>query len=176
MAETDAVPIQILRDALEMEQQGKEFFERAAGLVKHETARNTFLGLVKQEERHVSILGGELARIQSGKAWASLSEMRQRSTGYPKISVFDDKEIRRIKIRPEAGEIEVLEIGVKVEQKSIDYYKDAAARVSDEKAKEIFDWLVGEESGHLTILRAERDSRIGSGYYFDSAEFSLEVM
>jgi rubrerythrin len=176
MAETSAAPIQILKSALEMERQGVEFFGRAAGLVKHETARNMFLGLVKQEERHIGILDGELARIQSGKAWASLSEMQNGLPDYPKISVFDDKEIRRIRIRPEAGEIEVLEIGVKVEQKSIDYYKDAATRVSDQKAKGIFDWLVGEESGHLTILRAERDSRVGSGYYFDSAEFSLEVM
>jgi len=36
--------------------------------------------------------------------------------------------------------------------------------------------LVGEEAGHLTILTAEHENRIKSGFYYDNMEFSLEVM
>ena len=62
-----------------------------------------------------------------------------------------------------------------MEKKSIEYYTKAASMVDDPKAKEIFRWLVGEEGGHLTILTAEYDYRSKSGYYYDKAEFSLEV-
>jgi rubrerythrin len=63
-----------------------------------------------------------------------------------------------------------------VEKKSIDYYRSAATESSDPKAKEVFNWLVGEEAGHLTILTAEHNYWTKSGYYYDNAEFSLEVM
>ncbi|MCU0853115.1 MAG: hypothetical protein MUC90_07705, partial [Thermoplasmata archaeon] len=97
-------------------------------------------------------------------------------SSYPKLSVFKDRGIRRYKLGPEAGELEVLSLGIEVEKKSMDYYRTAGNQATDTKAKEIFNWLVGEEGGHLTILTAEYENRKGSGYYYDNMEFSLEVM
>ncbi len=166
----------ILRNSIEMEIEGKSFFERAASTMKHQMARDTFISLAKQEQRHIDILGEELNRLEQGKGWASLGDMKTGAPTYPKISVFQDKEFKHLKLRPEAGELEVLQVGIDVEKKSIEYYRSAGSITSDAKAKEIFSWLVGEEAGHLTVLTAEYEYRTRSGFYYDNMEFSLEVM
>ncbi len=170
-----AEPLEILTNAIEMELEGKDFFARAAEQMANQRTKDTFAGLVKQEERHVQILSAEFERLSHGKSWASLRELGGQQAGEGVASVFKDREIRRIKLSPDAGELEALKLGIEVEKKSIEYYTTAGASVNDPKAKEIFRWLVGEEGGHLTILSAEHDYRSKSGYYYDNAEFSLET-
>jgi rubrerythrin len=175
VSEKPAGVLTILTNAIEMEREGKAFFENVASNAKHQRTRDTFVSLVKQEQRHVDILSEELRRLEQGKDWASLQEMNATPTQYPKISVFKDKEIRRMKFDSEAGELEALKLGIKIEKKSMDYYRNAGLESTDPKAREIFSWLVGEEGGHLTILSAEYEYRIKSGFYYDNMEFSLEV-
>lgn len=159
-----------------MELEGKEFFEEVGAKARNARTRNTFQSLVKQEQRHVDILGEEMRRLESGMKLSTLEEMKRSAPAYPKISVFKDKKFRRLKFDPESGELEALRIGMEVEEKSIEYYRSAGAQTTDAKAREIFNWLVGEEAGHLTILKAEYSYRTRSGFYYDSPEFSLEVM
>jgi len=168
--------LEVLRNAIAMEIEGKAFFEEAAEKVRHQRAKDTFLSLVKQEQRHVDILSAELSRLSAGKNWASLAEITKRASTQLQLSVFKDKEIKRIKLRADAGELDVLKVGIAVEKKSIEYYRAAGAQTIDHNAREIFNWLVGEEAGHLTILNAEYEYRTKSGFYYDNMEFSLEVM
>ena len=168
--------LDILGNAIDMELEGKAYFEDIASGTKHQRTKDAFMSLVKQEQRHVDILSEELRRLEHGKDWASLQEMKASAPQFPKISVFKDKEFRRMKFDPEAGELEALKLGIEIEKKSIDYYRSAGSATGDSKAREIFNWLVGEEGGHLTILSAEYEYRIKSGFYYDNMEFSLEVM
>jgi len=166
----------ILTNAIEMERQGKAFFEDVAANSKHKRTKDTFMSLVKQEQRHEDILTDELNRLEHGKDWASLADAKASIQEFPKISVFKDKDIKRMRFDPEAGELEALKVGIEIEKKSIEYYRTAGSQTPDVKAKEIFNWLVGEEAGHLTILGAEYEYRTKSGFYYDDMEFSLEVM
>ena len=166
----------ILVNAISMELEGKAFFEEVATKARNARTRETFMSLVKQEQRHVDILGEEKRRMESGMDWAALEEMKRSAPSYPKISVFRDKEFRNLRFDPESGELEALRVGIEVEKKSIEYYRNAASQAPEPKAREVFNWLVGEEAGHLTILTAELEYRTGSGFYYDNPEFSLEVM
>jgi len=180
--EGDIVPersggvLDILVNAIEMEREGKAFFEEVASNSRNQRTRDTFSSLVKQEQRHEEILSEELIRLKQGRDWASLGEMKASGHEYPKISVFKDNQIRRKKFDPGGGELEALKLGIEIEKKSIDYYRNAGVQADDPKAREIFNWLVGEEAGHLTILSAEYEYRARPGYYYDNMEFSLEVM
>ena len=176
MSERHAGVLSILGNAIEMEREGKAFFEDVASNARHQRTRDTFISLVKQEQRHVDILSEELRRLEHGKDWASLQEMKASAPQFPMISVFKDNEIKRMRFDPEAGELEALKLGIEIEKKSMDYYRSAGSGAPDPKAREIFNWLVGEEGGHLTILSAEYDYRTKSGFYYDNMEFSLEVM
>lgn len=176
MAEGASGILGILGNAIEMELEGKAFFEDVAGKARHKRTRDTFASLVKQEQRHVDILGEELSRMQKGMGLAALSDLKSSAPTYARISVFQDREFKRLRFDPNAGELEALKLGIEVEKKSIEYYRSAGMQAGDPNAKEMFNWLVGEEAGHLTILSSEYDYRTSSGFYYDNMEFSLEVM
>jgi rubrerythrin len=166
----------ILANAIEMEYEGKAFFEDVASKSRHQRTKDTFMSLVKQEQRHVDILSEELRRINKGMPLGSLEELKRTAPQSPRISVFKDSDVKRFKFDPDAGELDALKLGIEIEKKSIEYYRTAGAQSADRKARELFSWLVGEEGGHLTILSAEHEYRNRSGFYYDNMEFSLEVM
>lgn len=164
----------ILKDAIAMEEDGMAFFKRASTMMTRKRSRDMFLSLAAQEDKHIAVLSHELARVEDGKGWDTLDKAK-RSTRPARRSVFSERDIRRVKLEPGAGELEVIDVGIDVEDRSIEYYRAAGQAAEAPNARQVFNWLVGEESGHLTILRAERDSRSGSGFYYDSMEFSLET-
>jgi rubrerythrin len=165
----------ILRNAIVMELQGKEFFERAASMMSHPKARDMFSGLSKQEQRHIDVLNHQLVRLGRGLNMSSLEDALADSTGSQDRASFLDVDIEKFDLSEKAGELEVIQFGMEVERKSMEYYRKARDAESAHAAREIFDWLISEESSHLTILKAEYDNRAGSGFYYDDAQFSLET-
>ena len=168
--------VEILRNAIEMEIDGREFFSEMAERVKHTGTKDMYMALARQEDRHIEVLEEQLKRLESGSDWTSPSAVKRSREAVPKVSVFGPRERAGYKIDPKAGELEAVQFGMEIEKRSIEYYRKAGSEVKGAKAKEVFNWLVGEEAGHLTILRAEYDNRSRSGFYFDVPEFSLEVM
>ncbi|MGB2582286.1 MAG: ferritin family protein [Thermoplasmata archaeon] len=174
MADTSKEHIEILQNAIVMEVEGAKFFSNAALRMKHPQAKDMFVSLATQERRHVKVLEEELQRLERGDGWVSPSSVK--GSAASDDSVFKEAEGAKGPLDPKAGELAVLKYGMEVERKSIEYYKRAGADIEDSRAREVFNWLVGEEAGHLTILNAEYDLRSRSGFYFDVPEFSLEVM
>ena len=166
--------MEILRNAIRMEIEGERFFSSAATRMKYPRTKDVFISLAKQERRHIHVLEEELKRLEQGTSWVSPASVK--GSVDSGASVFKDVESASGPLDPKAGELEVLKFGIEVERKSIDYYRRAGQEVGNPKAKEVFNWLVGEEAGHLTILTAEHDIRSRSGFYYDMPEFSLEVM
>ena len=174
MAEDRREQVEVLRNAIRMEAEGERFFSAAARRMKYPRTKDMFISLAKQERRHVRVLEEELKRLEQGDSWVSPSSVK--GSADAEASVFKEAELALGPLNPKAGELEVLKLGIEVERKSIEYYRRAGQEVSNAKAKELFNWLVGEEAGHLTILTAEHDMRSRSGFYYDMPEFSLEVM
>jgi|GEM_PF-927330 len=175
MSGTSIRPALVLRNAIEMELQGMEFYERAGGRMTNNRAKEMFGSLVKQERFHADILNDQLDRLVHDKAWLSLKQLKSEASTHS-ISVFQDKDIKKLEVGPNAGELDVIRLGMEVEKKSVEYYREAGNEILDTNAKEIFNWLVAQEAGHLTILQAEYDYRTKSGFYMGDPEFSLEVM
>jgi rubrerythrin len=166
---------EVLRDAIAMEVDGKEFFERASTMMTRNRSKDMFLSLVAQEKRHIEVLVHELGLLDKGLDWATLEDAKRTSASSRRLSVFSDRGVKKLELRPDAGELDVVDVGIDVEKKSIEYYRTAGQETDNANARQVFNWLVGEESGHLTILQAERDSRSGSGFHYGSMEFSLET-
>lgn len=169
-------PALVLRHAVEMEVQGKDFYERAAVRMKNKRGKEMFLSLVRQERLHIDVLEDQLTRYIHDKKWFALNTLIADVEEHQQKSIFESAEIKHIKLDPDAGELDVIKVGMEVEKKSIDYYLGSGSEVKDANAKGIFNWLVAQETGHLQVLQAEYDYRTKSGFYYDSPEFSLEVM
>jgi len=168
-------PALVLRHAIEMEVQGKDFYERASARMQNTRGKDMFLSLVRQERLHIDVLEDQLTRYVHDSKWYSLSSLIADVEEHPEKSVFEMPEIKNIKLDPDAGELDVIKLGMEVENRSIAYYHEAGTEVKDANAKGIFNWLVAQETGHLQVLQAEYDLRTKSGFYFDSPQFSMEV-
>ncbi len=176
MAPYGGDPGLVLRHAIEMEVQGKDLYERAAKRMKNKRGKDMFLSLVRQERVHIDVLEDQLTRYVHDKVWLTIEELKMQAEEHPEKSVFDLPAIKNIQMDPNAGELDVIKLGMEVERKSIAYYSEAGAEVKDAKAKGTFNWLVAQETGHLQVLQAEYDLRTKSGFYYDSPEFSMEVI
>ena len=60
------------------------------------------------------------------------------------------------------------------EKKSIDYYEQAVRETNDEQARIIFNNIMEQEEYHYNLLQAELDSIMGTGFWFDTAEFRMD--
>jgi rubrerythrin len=163
MSGTSVDPGLVLRNAVEMEIQGKDFYERAAERMTNQKGKDMFLKLVEQERVHVDVLENQLNMFVHDKGWLSLKQLKT-GASTPKISVFQDSDIKKIEIGSSSGELEVIKLGIEVERKSVEYYRAAGNDIQNKNAKTVFNWLVAQETGHLTTLQAEYDSRMKSGF------------
>jgi rubrerythrin len=68
-----------------------------------------------------------------------------------------------------------LERGIQAEEDSIRFYTEQMELVDDPNARAMYAYLVEQEEGHRTILQGEYDYLAGTGFWFDTQEFSLEA-
>ncbi len=161
MSRTSIDAALVLRNAVEMEIQGKAFYEKAAEKTTDQKGKDMFLRLVEQERVHADILEDQLNMFVHDRGWVTLKQLRNGASAL-KISVFEDKDIKKIEIGPNAGDLDVIKLGMEVEKKSVDFYRAAGNDFRDKNAKDVFNWLVEQETRHLATLQAEFDRQTKS--------------
>jgi rubrerythrin len=55
-------------------------------------------------------------------------------------------------VKPDAGDLEAIELGRDQERKAIQFYLDAAAQAQDQPSKDLLLRLKAEEDNHLALL------------------------
>lgn len=151
---------QIIATAIEFEKFGMEYYLRFHELVADEKAKPLMKGLAEDEREHARILEEQL-KMLGGKARApSKAELKK---GLKEIFPED---VRRGSL-PTKDAISALKLGIRTEERSIEYYSKNAAAAGP-KLKEIFSRLEKMERGHLELLtenlRYLEDDGVWYGY------------
>jgi rubrerythrin len=149
----NSILLDILKEAISIEIYGREYYLRFSELIEDEDARSIFRGLSRDEEEHMILLENEFKRI-AGK-------------------LFDVKEVdvaNREKARsifPESDKtlnvketIDVLKLGIRTEERSIELYSNAAKQTDIGPSKDLFMKLAHIEGKHKKMLE-------DSMYYLD---------
>ncbi len=142
----------ILKQALQMEQENREFYLNAARKVENKLGREMLESIAKDEEGHHT----RLLQLQEGATETALGECR---------AEFDDAGVRvRALFRQYGGQaaeevaadtddLEALNIAMEMERKGYNLYKEAASKASDPSAGKVFVFLAGEEQKHFEVLQ-----------------------
>jgi rubrerythrin len=147
-AKTQAM-IQAVKDAVMVEIKGKELYTHAATQTADPAARALFEVLAKDEEDHVRILQNQYRSLmEAGKL--DLSDVHPAEVDHGSHDVIDDNFKKSLKRG--TFEMAVIGIGCDLERKAIQYYKEHAAKAEDPDLKQLFQWLVEWEDGHLEQL------------------------
>ena len=166
---------QAITTALEYEGRVHRTYSEAAENTENDVARRVFSTLRDEEADHIKYLRDRLdewrstgkitvaeldtALVPKAEIEASAATLRQRLQG-------SHRQIR-------GTEFESLKKALDVERETSAFYKKMVATLDDD-GRRLFERFVEIEEGHVAIVQAEMDLVSGTGFWFDTAEFSLE--
>jgi len=164
--------LNVIKESITLEINGRSFYEHAAEITHNDLGKKMFRKLAEDELGHIKTFGEMFTSALSSDEWKKYVEREEGN----KSTVLEELKarIKKQEKQERAGELEALRIGMELERKSIDHYEKSAKGINDPKAKEIFNELVKVEGFHYDMLQAQYDHLIGSGFWFDIAEFRMD--
>ena len=161
--------------ALEYEGRVHRTYSEAAENTANDVARRVCSTLRDEEAEHIKYLRDRLDEWRStGKI--TVAELDTVLTPKAEIEAAAAALRRRLqgdhrKVR--GTEFESLKRALDVELETSAFYKKMVASL-DGDGRRLFGRFVEIEEGHVSIVQAEMDLVSGTGFWFDTAEFSLE--
>jgi rubrerythrin len=142
----------ILKQALQMEQESREFYLNAARKVENKLGRQMLESIAKDEEGHHTLL----LQLQEGAAGTALGECRAEyeDAGARLRALFSEYGAQAAEeVSADTDDLEALNIAMEMERKGYNLYKEAASKASDPSAGKVFVFLAGEEEKHFEVLQ-----------------------
>jgi rubrerythrin len=139
---------EMIQFAIQREIESVDFYNQASKMVKQSGTRDLFLDFMKQEEAHKK----KLEEVQSGKI--TLGQIEK----IPNLKISDymvDAELK-----PNISYVEILRIAMKREERSVKLYADLNEKNQDEKLRNLFTFLIQEESKHKYAIEKIYDDEV----------------
>ena len=166
---------QAITTALEYEGRVHRTYSEAVESARHDVARRVFKTLCDEEMEHIKYLS---ERLEEWRSTGTVTIAKLDTVLVPKAAI--EAGAARLRQRLESGgreargtEFESLKKALDVERETSAFYKKMVATLDDD-GRRLFERFVEIEEGHVAIVQAEMDLVSGTGFWFDTAEFSLE--
>ncbi|MGB7572426.1 MAG: ferritin family protein [Thermodesulfobacteriota bacterium] len=139
---------EIIEFAIHREIESMDFYDRASKLVKHSGTRDLFVDFVKQEEGHKR----KLEEARAGKIVLGKIEK------IPNLKISDY--MVEAELKPDISYGDILRIAMKREERSVKLYTDLNQKNQDENLRNLFTFLVQEESKHKYYIERLYDDEV----------------
>jgi rubrerythrin len=142
----------ILAAALEKEEKGREFYEKAASTCTNELCKEMFRSLMADESVHMTRIKRIYSSLSGGSAWSEeWKACKIENEDLPKLLRQRASKLTST-VKPATGDLEAVEIGIGMEQSSIEFYSEHQKRATDAFEKAFTVQMLSEERGHLRAL------------------------
>jgi len=153
-----------IKTAIQMEQEGYDFYQKAAAQTSSEMGRTVFKSLAADELLHLEVFQKMFDEKVGKDEWNNLVNSGLK---YSDIQVFP-KDLKRIEgANPETNEIDALRIAMDSEKRAIDYYSQIKENSKDSELNEIINEIINQEKNHYQILEGEFHHINSTGYWFE---------
>jgi rubrerythrin len=139
---------EIIQFAIGREVESIDFYYRASQMVKYSGTRELFLDFAKQEEGHKKKLEG----VMAGKVDVAKIEK------VPNLKISDY--LVETELRPDSSYADILRIAMKREEHSVKLYTDLTEQNLDKNLKNLFTFLIQEETKHKYALEKIYDDEV----------------
>ena len=139
---------EIIQFAIQREIESMNFYDRAGKLVKHSGTQDLFLDFMKQEEGHKR----KLEEVLAGKIVLGKIEK------IPNLKISDY--MVEAELKPDISYGDILRIAMKREERSVKLYTDLNQKNQDENLRNLFTFLVQEESKHKYYIERLYDDEV----------------
>ena len=149
----------VLAQALKLEADGQEFYNKMADRVEDADGRAMFEQLAADEVDHYNYIKRQADALQEGEGWTTIPEM-DLVTSLDAVSlVFPPDEKIPEALGENPDEEQALLFGLGIESESFTLYHNSAEQAKDPDAKKLFMQLAGAEHRHFEILMQRYESR-----------------
>jgi rubrerythrin len=154
-SEADAAHI-----ALNMEENGSAFYQKAAGAVESPKIREVFLRLAEDEVRHLATFKELEATLRARGTEPPAAEEEDIGPYVKRLlqsQVFCEQCAAARIADDTLDDMEALAVGMQAERDSILFYQEMLDFVDSKEAREAFTWIAKEERKHLATLAARAE-------------------
>jgi len=139
--------IEALKTSLQMEETGRKFYLEVAENSSNDMSKKVFNALAEDELRHAEAI----------KKFAETPDLKSAMPEHQNIEdrlLFGQRAKDRMKeINTSDDELKAYETAMKLETDGYNFYKKYYENLSDANARELFNFLLTEESTHYKILQ-----------------------
>ena len=155
-----------VRDALELtlstERRGYTFYTNASKKTKNESGRLMFQRLASEESDHLRRLQEEYRSLLQKNEWLKREPARLPLSRKIAEDIFPQKELLKIEVKYETGELEALNIAMDLERRSHRFFKHFAKQIADVTGRRMFLEFAKDEESHLRTLMTEYENLAGA--------------
>jgi rubrerythrin len=139
---------EIIQFAIQREMESMDFYDKASKMVKHSGTKDLFLDFMKQEEGHKK----KLEEAGAGKIVLGKIEK------IPNLKISDY--MVETELKPDIAYGDILRVAMKREERSVKLYTDLNEKNQDENLKNLFTFLIQEESKHKYYIEKLYDDEV----------------
>lgn len=151
-----------LEFAIQMELEGQKYYLEQAEKNKNNSLEKVFIILADAEKEHADLL-----RKRLNKEDYSLKENPEFKSVFHGLKDYKASDIRK------TTQLDVYRLAVDIEEKSIELYERMLNEATDDKDKELFEFLLKEENQHLLMFEELQKMLTRPEEWVESPEFGL---
>ena len=141
-----------IKRTMQVEQEGREFYMKAAQATRDEQRQGIFRALASDEENHLRLIKRQHNALTSESVWISSPGVKPVRIDLDKSLFPEGKEALDKAVTTKSSDSDALLFGLDIKTKNFDMYRRAAVETADALGKAMFGFLAGEEKGHFNIL------------------------
>ena len=139
---------EMIQFAIQREIESMDFYDKATKMVKHSGTKDLFLDFIKQEEGHKR----KLEEVRAGKI--ALGKIEK----IPNLKISDY--MVEAELKPDIPYGDILRMAMKREERSVKLYTDLNEKNQDENFRNLFTFLIQEESKHKYYIEKLYDDEV----------------
>lgn len=153
---------EVIRAAMEVEKQGREFYSAMSMKAHDEMVRELFSLLAQDEVAHLKTLEDMVSQYRDDAFWEGEELFLPYLRRFSSEKVFPSAEKVEELLLSQQADLHLLDAAIIAEEKFAAYFRQAAQHSRNPDGKKAFAWLAEEEERHARILKARRDQVSGN--------------
>ncbi len=151
MAKEQGTTVAALKNAIQMEIDGKEFYIKSSQASTHDLGKKLFRKLAGEEDVHRKVFEGIFKNISAGKGWPDSKIHYDGGRGLRTIFATATKAMAEdTKAIP--TELDAIQTAMDMENKTYDFYKKRSGLANYGGEKEFYEEIAAQEKEHHRVL------------------------
>ena len=159
--------LEALEEAKCLEQEGQEFYSKAAEQTASAKGKEMFRSLIRDEVMHERLIQRHIDSLTSEGKWLELPEAVGAHCDLSEDIFPQGREGLEKAVKADTSDTDALIMAMEFETKSYDKYRQDAKAATDPAAQQMYEFLASQERNHFDLLMANWEAMTQLGGWAD---------